>query len=191
MIRIDIDSFFFLFFFLTNDWCPFFKKTVLHLWSCIFLMGIFRYCLFLSCASDASQACVVLCVCNMVHFFEGRKVLRAADGFHEPLLPHKRQHVLSNCQNFGFEDCERSTVWGFSIIVTPAVFFFFLHMCLCIDKRVRTPLQLSISQACPCLSVHSRLREHFQHVCFLFDNPSTLIHFTEVCRAYAAHQWTC
>ncbi len=38
----------------------------------------------------------------------GEEVSRAADTLHKPLLLHKRQHVLSNCQNLYFKDCNRA-----------------------------------------------------------------------------------
>lgn len=40
----------------------------------------------------------------------GEEVLRAADRLHKPPLLHKRQNMLSNCQNLYFEACDRLAV---------------------------------------------------------------------------------
>ena len=60
----------------------------------------------------------------------GEEVLRAADRLHKPLLPHKSKHILSNCQNSYFKDCDRSARVRFSIAFMSAVF---VRKCLCVS----------------------------------------------------------
>lgn len=71
-------------------------------------------CLFLCIVCFVSRK---WCLCRVTHKAVWRcllrgEVWRSADRLHEPLLLHKRTHVLSNCQNSYFKGCDRPAVRG-------------------------------------------------------------------------------
>lgn len=161
-----------------NDWRLILKR---HLF-----FNAYFYTFVLSHASEVSLACeAICCVCVIVLLLRGVEVLRAADRLHKSLLLHKREHVLSNCQNVYVKDCGRPAVWG-----SPS------PLCLrwwCISVCV-TDFMLECARlpVCVCLCsswVHLHLSVCMICLfCFFFYKPCTLIHFTEVCSSYAERQ---
>ena len=115
---------------------------------------------------------------------------RAADRLHKPLLLHKRPHVLSNCQNLYFKDCDRSAAWGSPSLSclwclrTSACVLWMSKMwvcvcecvCVCFDICVCTCRSVCVLHKC----VYASLCAYIRSVCSFSTHLSTLIRFTEV-----------
>lgn len=150
---------------------------------------------FISCKWSFSGSCRVMhkaIWCVRFITLRGREVSRAADRLHKPPPPHKRKHVLSNCQNLYFKDCDRSSMWCSRLLLC--------LWCLCASASVWATagssicvaprhmfLHLCVLWVHPPLSVCTRVPDYF--VWLLSDKPHTQIYLPEVCNSYTACQY--
>lgn len=106
------------------------KKPFKCIWHCCFLKRATKMvgflCLFLCIVyfvwrKWSFSRSSALCIKTYGAFYfinaRGEEVLRAAARLHKPPLLHKRQNMLSNCQNLYFEACDRLAVWGSPLLL--------------------------------------------------------------------------